>query len=122
MRDSGFTLVEVLVAFVILSLALGASYAALTGALRWEARAEQSAAAVTTARSFLDEAGTVRPLGPGLTDEMLPSGQRVTVETRAVEPFPANGPVRVRAWQVTVRVTDPDGGTVALRELKLAPP
>lgn len=113
---------EVLVAFVILALTLAATYAALSGALRWEARAGETVAGVLTARSLLDEAGRSRPLAEGTVEETLPTGQRVLLTMRQVEPFAVPGPRRVSAWEVEVRVTGRDGAMVTLREMKLAAP
>ena len=47
MRNSGFTLAEILVAFVILGLSLASAYAAFSGGLRAERRAGESLEAFT---------------------------------------------------------------------------
>lgn len=121
MRERGFTLVEVLAAFVILSLTLASAYAALTGGLRWERRAGETASAVLTARSYLAEAGVSRPLAEGVREETLEDGSTVRIAMREVEPVPLETRPRVLAWEVTVEVATPDGATLRLSELKLAP-
>lgn len=121
-RERGFTLVEVLAAFVILSLTLASVYAALTGGLRWERRAGETASAVLLARSYLAEAGVVRPLAEGVTEETLADGRIVRVTMQEVEPLPLETRPRLLAWEVTVEVVQPEGGALSLTELKLAPP
>ena len=123
MRERGFTLVEVLAAFVILALTLASTYTALTGGLRWEARAAETASAVLIARSYLAAAGASRPLAEGVTEERLADGRTVRLAMRRAEPVPlgATEP-RIAAWQVTVEVAGPDGARLSLTELKLAPP
>ena len=130
--ERGFTLVEVLAAFVILSLTLASVYAALTGGLRWERRAGETASAVLTARSWLAEAGVSRPLAEGVTEETLEDGRTIRMTMRPVEPVPLAHEARVLAWEVTVEVFTPENvaaGTVApegaslrLTELKLGEP
>lgn len=122
MRERGFTLVEVLVAFVILSLTLASAYAALTGGLTWERRAGETASAVLLARSHLAEAGISRPLVEGVTEEPLADGRTLRIAMRQVEPVPFDGIPRLAAWQVTVEIAAPEGAVVRLSELKLAPP
>ncbi len=121
-RERGFTLVEVLAAFVILSLTLASAYAALTGGLRWERRAAETASAVLVARSYLAEAGVSRPLAEGVSEETLEDGRTVRVAMRPVEPVPlADSRPRLLAWEVTVEVAGPDAPPLALTTLKLAP-
>ena len=131
-RERGFTLVEVLAAFVILSLTLASVYAALTGGLGWERRAGETASAVLVARSWLAEAGVSRPLAEGVTEETLEDGRTVRMTMRRVEPVPLDHDPRVLAWEVTVEVLTPEsvppksvtdgGASLSLTELKLGPP
>ena len=122
MRERGFTLVEVLAAFVILSLTLASAYAALTGGLRWERRAAETASAALLARSYLAEAGVSRPLAEGVSEETLADGRTVRIAMRAVEPVPPAGAPRVLAWDVTVEIATPEGAGLSLSELKLGSP
>lgn len=121
-RERGFTLVEVLVAFVILALTLASAYAAFTGGLTWERRAGETAEAVLLARSYLAEAGVSRPLAEGVTEETLEEGRTVRLSMRQVEPVPADGLAQVTAWEVTVEITGPGNASLSLTELKLGPP
>lgn len=121
-RERGFTLVEVLAAFVILSLTLAGAYAALTGGLRWERRAGETVSSVLLARSWLAEAGVSRPLAEGVTEETLEDGRTVRLAMRQVEPVPLETRPRVLAWEVTVEVVTPEGASLSLTELKLGEP
>lgn len=121
-REHGFTLIEVLAAFVILSLTLASAYAALTGGLRWERRAAETASGVLLVRSLLTEVGVARPLVEGTVEETLDDGRTVRIAMREVRPVPLEIRPRVTAWEVTVEIVTPDGATVGLSDLKLAPP
>lgn len=120
-RSSGFTLAEVLVAFVILGLTLAGAYAAFSGGLRAEQKAGESAEGVLLAQSYLAEIGVSRPLAEGTQEEVLETGQTVRIEIREVEALPLERNPRVRAWEVGVEVLTPGGDSVRLAELKLGP-
>ncbi|MGD9946666.1 MAG: prepilin-type N-terminal cleavage/methylation domain-containing protein [Burkholderiaceae bacterium] len=62
-RQAGFSLLEVLVAFSIMALALGALYEAAGGSIRGAAEAERVARAAVTAESLLALFETVPPEG-----------------------------------------------------------
>jgi general secretion pathway protein I len=66
-RQSGFSLLEVLVAFVILSLSLGVIMRLFSTSLRNIATAEQRTHAVVVAESALAGLGVEVPLGEGQT-------------------------------------------------------
>lgn len=121
-HERGFTLIEVLVAFVILSLTLASTYAALTGGLTWERRAGETASGVLIARSYLAEAGVSRPLAAGTSEETLADGRTVRIAMRQVQPVQLDHQPRLAAWDITVEVAEPGGASVRLSELKLAPP
>lgn len=63
----GFTLLEVLIALAILSLALGALYQGYALSLRQEAVAEREEAATALAQSLLARVGADMPAGTGQT-------------------------------------------------------
>lgn len=121
-REGGFTLVEVLAAFVILALTLASAYAAFTGGLTWERRAGETAEAVLLARSYLTEAGVSRPLAEGVTEETLEDGRTVRLSMREIEPVPSDGLRQITAWEVTVEIVGPGNASLSLTELKLGPP
>jgi general secretion pathway protein I len=57
-RDaSGFTLIEVLVALVVLAITFGFAYDALSGALGWTERSQNTQKALTIAESMLQRVG-----------------------------------------------------------------
>jgi general secretion pathway protein I len=63
--DEGFTLVEVLAAFLVLSLSLSVLYQSFITASLGEARVADQEAAALFAESLLDRIGTDIPLVPG---------------------------------------------------------
>lgn len=121
-QTRGFTLVEVLVAFLVLAFVLAGAYAALADALRSESRAARVVDDILLARSYLAEAGVPRPLESGVHAETLPDGRRVIIEMREVVPFAVAGRPRIRAWRGEVELSGPRGSTLRLGELRLAAP
>lgn len=65
--DDGYALVEMLVSLVILSLALGTFFEAISIGLQNTARAERLAKAGMLAQSLLARVGSELPLQPGVT-------------------------------------------------------
>jgi general secretion pathway protein I len=64
----GFTLLEVLLAFTLLAVAMGLLIASLSGGLRQVAEAEYETEAALHAQSIFDGLGTLQPIRPGTTD------------------------------------------------------
>lgn len=111
-REAGFTLMEVLVAFAILSISLAAILQIFSGGLRNAAVADRALVALGHAESLLASAGIERPLAEGERTGQLSDGMtwRESIarysdaETLATPPPPAMQP-----YSVTVTVTWEDG-------------
>lgn len=80
----GFTLIEVLVAFLVLTLAVSVLFRILSGGLRNIERSQQYARAATLAESLLAETGISEPLD-GETEGRSADGQFHWL--RQVEPY-----------------------------------
>lgn len=117
----GFTLIEVVVAFAIFTLAVGALYESFAGAVRRNAQAHDRDQEVLAAQSLLSELRTSP--APWKADESgrLDNGLSWRME---VAPFDAAANERSpwRAFVVTVHVSDERGGAseVALHSVELA--
>lgn len=66
--EAGFSLLEMLVAFSIMAIALGVLMRVFGGATRSARIAEEYSHAVIAAESVLDNIGVERPLVPGITE------------------------------------------------------
>ena len=75
-KSRGFTLVEVLIAVTIFSLSAGAIFAAISGGLRSELRANHAITDALTARSLMAEVGVSIPLEPGESSGDFEEGGR----------------------------------------------
>lgn len=119
--DRGFTLLEVLVAFTVLALVMGAAYATMSSGIRATARTDQSVAALGQAESTLARVGIDRPLVPG--DWTFREHGWITQIT--ISPHGGNGTVWQRVGQqplrvdVRVRETERGGDIVHLETLRL---
>jgi len=80
--EAGFTLVEVLVAFAILSMALAGLYQALAGAHRGDARTKTYMQALAFARAHLETVGMEPPPAAGQSSGVYAEGLawRLSVE------------------------------------------
>ena len=75
-RNSGYTLIEVLVSFFILAMFLGVMYQTFSSGLRGVDRTEDHSFAVLQAESLLAASGVSLSLGEGETSGEFPGGNR----------------------------------------------
>jgi len=110
-RQSGYTLIEVLVAFMILALALTVLLRIFSGGLRNVSVSSDYATATLIAESRLAAAGIDVPLRPGETSGT--EGERFawTVSVQDYAPWPGyrSAARGVDAFRVTVTVEWPHG-------------
>jgi general secretion pathway protein I len=120
-RQGGFTLIEVVVAFAIFTLAIGAIYESFAGAVRGSARAEVRDQELLVAQSLLSQLRTAP--GPWKAEESgsLEGGWRWRTE---VAPFDATVNERSpwRAFAVTIHVSNESDAVsdTVLRSIELA--
>ena len=86
--SSGFTLLEVLIAFVILSLTLAAVFGAFSTGLQSLGTAEDAELAVLRAQSKLESAGLIEPLAASQASGDFADGAGWQVD---IEPFNRRG-------------------------------
>ena len=121
-RRSGFTLIEVLVAFAILVLVLTALLRVFSTGLDSIEVAERYASATMLARSVLDEVGIEIPL---VADELAgDAGGGFTwnvqiAPSAVIAPIADTGSLLV-PYEVVVRVAWERGGSLTLTTLRLA--
>jgi prepilin-type N-terminal cleavage/methylation domain-containing protein len=101
--EAGFTLIEVVVAFVIVTIILAALYQAIAGAYRGYARTQMQEQTLALARAQLEAVGTVEPLRPGESTGTYATGVawRLTVEPAGTSSY------RGRAFRVVLEAEDP---------------
>lgn len=113
----GFSLLEILVAFSIMALALGALYHASGGSLRGAAEVERQSRALVLAQSLLT-LYSQHAMVPGLHQGELEEGRfrwRVTVEPYPLAPdsTPSVRVLRVAAWVEWDGYASPHGMSLA---------
>ncbi|WFU66689.1 type IV pilus modification PilV family protein [Bradyrhizobium brasilense] len=119
---AGFTLLETLVSFTILTLFLTIIFVGLSQVLLGDRRADLSRQALRLAQSKLDEIGIIEPLSPGETMGRLEDG----FSWRAVvKPVRAGHVPEARGFWVEVTVSAPLNAVetpaqVTLTTLKIA--
>lgn len=86
-RDQdGMTLLEVIVALVILSLGLAALFNTVSLGTRTASLADQQREAAAAAQSLLAELGRSRPISDGVSTGAFPTGQSWQLEIAPLEP------------------------------------
>ncbi len=110
-RQSGYTLIEVLVAFMILALALTVLMRIFSGGLRNVSVSSDYAVATLIAESRLAAAGIDIPLRPGETSGTEGERFEWTVSVQDYQPWPGyrSAAKGVDAYRVTVTVEWPHG-------------
>ena len=129
--ERGFALLEILVAFVILALGLGAVLTGVAVAMRSDARTQSNRVALRLAQSRLEAVGITQALVPGLSEGQITEKykwrQTITAirlmadqqEGQGRKPGQsANG--EMKSFWVEVTVQAADGTAAKLAVLKLA--
>jgi general secretion pathway protein I len=100
----GFTLLEVLVSFVILATASALLLGMLSGGLRQVARARSDTEASLYAQSTLDQLGIDAPLEPGVHEGVYGDGRyHYRLEVASMDdPAPVQAPVPVAAMPMAL--------------------
>lgn len=123
-RSRGFTLLEVLVAFVILALSLGVLLGIFSAGLRNTRLAADYSAAVALSESKLAELGVTTPLVPGIeegTDTGLFRWRSEVVELEPVDEVGGLGAARLYRVEVDIAWDSLLGPrTVSLATLRIA--
>ncbi len=99
--ESGFSLLEVLVAFVILTVVAGTLFKMFSGALANASAAEDYSRAVLVAESVLAETASTKPLREG-TSEGHADGGRIQWTARVAAYTPPDVPPDVEAQAQTI--------------------
>lgn len=121
---AGFTLIEVLVAFAVAALMLGALYTVFSSGVRSTVVIDHYRDAVLLAESAIDALSAVAVTADRSTDR-IGIYERTTTVTPRPDLVPNGERRRVMAYEIAVRVAWRDGIArrgVSLSTLRLAPP
>jgi general secretion pathway protein I len=128
-REQGFTLIEVIVAFALLALALTLLLGTLSGAARQIRAADDASRASLHAQSLFSQLGVVEPLQPGRREGEFEDGRyRWSLEIAPYADPRVPGAVidpsasRLLELQLLVRWGDGAGQAQRWQTLRLAPP
>lgn len=108
--ERGFTLLEVLVALVILIMGLAAVYQAFGSGLLAGAAAERDRRAAEAAENLFAGLGRSRAVSEGVTTGELPDGQRWTLRLDPFDPVKSDGPPSAVAAHIVTLEVVPAGG------------
>ena len=129
-RQRGYTLIEVIVAFALLALALTLLLGTLSGAVRQVRWSTDAGRAALHAQSLLDQAGLGEPLRAGTREGEFEDGRyRWSLEVEpwtdpALPPPDATAPAAARLFELRLAVRWNEGGPrerLQLRTLRLVP-
>lgn len=122
--QAGFTLLEVLVAFTLLSIVLGTAYASFGSGLRSSQRAMEVLEALSVAESAMDAVGTTLPirLGRRILDR---GGWAISLSVERASgldglALPLGAPVPFAVRVAVAHSDDPEDALVVLESLRLA--
>lgn len=120
-RQGGFTLIEILVAFAILAVALTALFQVFSGGLGAIGTAERHSMAMMLARSILDDVGAEIPLAIGEQRGELDGGFSwlVRIERSAAANLVAEEGELYIPYDVTVEVSWGRGRALTLTTLRI---
>ena len=107
-NESGMTLLEVIVALVILSLGLAALFHIVSLGTSTASVADQQRAATAAAQSLLAELGKTRPILDGSSTGAFPTGQSWQLDIAPLETG-ANPSGSLQGHKVVLTVSWPDG-------------
>lgn len=121
--EAGFTLLEVLVAFAILAVALTAVLQAFGGGLESVRRADAAALSLAKARSLLERVGAELAIAPGvLNGGEEGAGWSISISRRKSPLDQMKGlEMRYALYDVVVTVAEPGAAPVSLATVRLAP-
>ena len=119
--EKGFTLLEVLIAFVILALVLGSLLPLFSSGFRGLARSESQVMASLQARSLLAEVGGSVPLEEGSRSGDFADGRVWSLQIERSEALEGEQALRgaLLPFAVTVTVNEPGKPGVSLTTLRL---
>ena len=119
-QEAGFTLIEVLVVFTVLTVSLGTLLPSFSTSLSAQQRAAVQAAALLKAGSKLAELGSVVALTPGQEQGSYDDGTawRVTVTDHPDASLAAALPKGLALYAVTLEITSGDEPLTRLTTLR----
>ena len=122
-RNSGFTLIEVLIAFAILAMVLGVVFRTLSTGLSHERTAGLVTARVLEARSILDRLGADIALEEGTIEGRLATGEPWSLTVSLLDPAAGDetDPGLLNAYLAELSIRGDDGRMLRLQTLKLGP-
>jgi prepilin-type N-terminal cleavage/methylation domain-containing protein len=115
-QECGFTILEVLVALVILIMGLAGYYFAFGSGLLASASAERKWRAARAADNIVAQLGRSIPLDEGITTGEFPDGRRWRVQLTSADLFTQNGSVSPLVARVaTVEISEAGGESEAFQ-------